>query len=62
MRSERDEIAETIREAIIISKDAVAIGDPAIEPINGTIPETAMTKTSAIEPKTPPNPVDIDFP
>jgi hypothetical protein len=62
IRSDRDEIAETIREAITMSNDAVAMGEPAIEPINGRIPETAITKTSAKEPKIPPKPVDIDFP
>jgi hypothetical protein len=62
IRSDRDEIAEITREAITMSKDAVAMGEPAIEPINGKTPETAITKASAIEPKTPPNPVDIDFP
>ena len=60
--SDRDEIAETSREAITISRAAVAMGEPAIDPINGRIPETAMTKTSASDPKIPPNPVDIDFP
>jgi hypothetical protein len=62
IRSDRDEIAETIREAITINRDAVAMGEPAIEPMKGRIPETAITKTSAREPKIPPNPVDIDFP
>ena len=62
MRSERDEIAETSREAITISRDAVAIEEPAVEPINGRIPEIALTRTSASEPMTPPTPVDIDFP
>jgi hypothetical protein len=62
IRSDRDEKAETSREAITMSRDAVAIAEPASEPINGRIPETAITKTSASEPKIPPNPVDIDFP
>jgi hypothetical protein len=62
MMSEREEIEETTREVTTRSKAAVAIVDPKNEKINGSSPEMAITAASASEPKTPPNPVDIDFP
>ena len=60
--SDREERAETSREAITSRRAIVATVDPVIAKIKGSNPEIAMTAAIASEPTIPPNPCDSDFP
>jgi hypothetical protein len=62
MSNDRDERAETIREAMMRSKAIAAVVDPVSEKMNGITPETIIMRAIANEPITPPKPCDSDFP
>jgi hypothetical protein len=62
MSNDRDERAETIREAMIRSKAIAAVVDPTNENINGISAETIIMRAIANDPTTPPKPCESDFP
>ena len=59
---DRDESAETIREAMIRINAAIAVVDPVNENMNGSNPETTIIKAITSEPTAPQKPCDSDFP
>jgi hypothetical protein len=62
MSKDREENAETIREAITRRRAIVPTVDPVIAEIKGSNPEMNITSTIASEPAIPPKPLERDFP
>jgi Ethanolamine utilization protein EutJ (predicted chaperonin) len=54
--NDRDERAETIREAMASSKAMAAVVEPVNEKMNGISPETIIKRAITDEPITPPKP------
>jgi hypothetical protein len=62
MSNDRDERAETIREAMMRSKAIAAVVDPVNANMKGVRPEIIIIRAIANDPPKPPKPCDSDFP
>lgn len=60
--NDRDERAETMREAMTSSRAMAAVVDPVNDKMNGIRPEIIIKRAITNEPITPPKPCESDFP